>query len=174
MANNPSLAAATARVRLAQSEIRGARAGALPHVSIDAQEELEVFAGHLEAALKSLGVKDATNLGGHGSDTIVHARSSLAKDTASLGKPSVSGSTDASEIAKSLRDQLIRDPDNAEIHHHLGNLEEQLGDPLEAVRQYERAAELNSTESYLFDWGSQLLLHHAPEPAHFPAASGSR
>jgi NodT family efflux transporter outer membrane factor (OMF) lipoprotein len=46
LAGNPSLAAATARVRLAQSEIRGARAGALPHVSIDAQEQLQRFSEH--------------------------------------------------------------------------------------------------------------------------------
>ncbi len=43
LAGNPSLAAATARVRLAQSEIRGARAGALPHVTIDAQEQYQRF-----------------------------------------------------------------------------------------------------------------------------------
>src|SRR2546430_13519862 len=38
-------------------------------------------------------------------------------------------------------------------------------DPLEAVRQYQRAAELDASEPYLFDWGAELLLHHAPEPA---------
>jgi NodT family efflux transporter outer membrane factor (OMF) lipoprotein len=46
LAGNPSLAAATARVRLAQSEIRGARAGALPHLSIDAQEQIQRFSEH--------------------------------------------------------------------------------------------------------------------------------
>src|SRR5258706_16424146 len=39
LAGNPSLAAATARVRLAQAEIRGARAGALPQITVDAQEQ---------------------------------------------------------------------------------------------------------------------------------------
>ena len=43
--------------------------------------------------------------------------------------------------------------------------EEKRGDPLEAVRQYQRAAELDASEPYLFDWGAELLLHHAPEPA---------
>ena len=55
--------------------------------------------------------------------------------------------------------------DHAELHHLLADAEEKLGDSLEAVREYERAAALNSTEPYLFDWGSELLLHHAPEPA---------
>jgi tetratricopeptide (TPR) repeat protein len=55
--------------------------------------------------------------------------------------------------------------DTAELHHLLGDVEEKLGDSLEAVHQYQRAVELEPTESYLFDWGSELLLHHAPEPA---------
>jgi len=46
LAGNPSLAAAAARVRLAQSEIRGARAGALPHISVDAQEQYQRFSEH--------------------------------------------------------------------------------------------------------------------------------
>lgn len=43
LAGNPSLAAATARVRLAQAEIRGARAGALPQISINAEEQRQRF-----------------------------------------------------------------------------------------------------------------------------------
>src|SRR5262249_20895391 len=34
-----------------------------------------------------------------------------------------------------------------------------------AVRHYQRAAELAANEPHLFDWGAELLLHHAPEPA---------
>lgn len=60
---------------------------------------------------------------------------------------------------------LLATHDNAELHHLLGNVEEKLGNPLEAVRQYQRAAELDPIEPYLYDWGSELLLHHAPEPA---------
>jgi tetratricopeptide (TPR) repeat protein len=55
--------------------------------------------------------------------------------------------------------------DHAELHHLLADAEEKLGNSLEAVREYERAAALNPTEPYIFDWGSELLLHHAPEPA---------
>lgn len=112
------------------------------------------------------GVKDTTNLGGHGSEAIVRARNNLAKETVSLGKPSgIGGPANAGETASSLREELNREPNNAELHHRLAELEEQLGNPLEAVHHYQRAAEINPTEPYLFDWGAELLLHHAPEPA---------
>jgi tetratricopeptide (TPR) repeat protein len=64
-----------------------------------------------------------------------------------------------------LRTQEKDRREGADIHHLLGNVEEKLGNPLEAVRQYQRAAELDPSESNLFDWGAELLLHHAPEPA---------
>ena len=60
---------------------------------------------------------------------------------------------------------LLVHNDKAELHHLLGDVQEKLGNSLEAVREYERAAELDPSEAYLFDWGSELLLHHAPEPA---------
>lgn len=62
----------------------------------------------------------------------------------------------------------------AELHHLLGDIEEKSGNPLEAVRQYQRAAELNSSEPYFFDWGSELLLHRAVEPAIEVFGKGSR
>lgn len=70
--------------------------------------------------------------------------------------------------AKVARDQSGVDqprPDQAELHHLLARAQEQIGNPLDAVREYQRAAELEPTETNLFDWGSELLLHHAPEPA---------
>jgi len=176
------------------------------------------------------GVTDATNLGGHGSDTIVRAREKLAKDTVSLGKSDASPASVASET--SLREDVAHQPssfdanhrlghfllltgrspegmtyleragkiapgdyendydlaaanaatgnyvvaresvirliardEKPELHHLLGDIEEKLGDPLDAVRQYQRAAEMDAKEGYFFDWGAELLLHHAPEPA---------
>jgi tetratricopeptide (TPR) repeat protein len=64
--------------------------------------------------------------------------------------------------------------DQAELHHLLARAREQLGDPLDAVREYQRAAELDPGESNLFDWGSELLLHHAPEPALEVFSKGNR
>ncbi len=145
------------------------------------------------------GVTDTTNLGGHGSDTVVRTRESLAKQTATLAHPEKGEGADAAATEKSLREALDHEPasaeanhhlgtlllatgraeeavaylrraaeiqpEDAEIHHALGDAEEKRGDPLEAVRQYQRAAELDAREPYLFDWGAELLLHHAPEPA---------
>ena len=69
------------------------------------------------------------------------------------------------EAARDRLRKLMGLQDKAEVHHLLGDVQEKLGDPLEAVRQYQRAAEINPSECYVFDWGSELLLHHAPEPA---------
>lgn len=186
------------------------------------------------------GVTDTTNLGGHGSDTAVRTRNSLAKDTVSLAENAAKPSPDAArekslrELAKSQPDdfgvnrqlgQLLiaggrareaipfleraaaKDPanyenaydlalanaeagnyasardeaakllvahDQADLHHLLGDVDEKLGDSLEAVRQYQRAAELDPSESHLFDWGAELLLHHAPEPAMEVFSKGNR
>jgi len=62
----------------------------------------------------------------------------------------------------------------AELHHLLGDVEEKLGNPLEAVREYQRAAELDPSEPNLFDWGAELLMHRAAEPAIEVFAKGSR
>jgi len=62
----------------------------------------------------------------------------------------------------------------AELHHLLGNIEERLGNPLEAVREYQRAAELDPSEPNLFDWGTDLLIHRAFEPAIEVFEQGNR
>jgi tetratricopeptide (TPR) repeat protein len=121
------------------------------------------------------GVTDTTSLGGHGSDTVVRARESIAKETVSLGKDPASTAR-AADYEKE-RDQLmalLAHEDTAEFHHRLGDVQEKLGDSLDAVREYQRAAELDPTESNLFDWGSELLLHHAPEPASEVFTRGNR
>jgi tetratricopeptide (TPR) repeat protein len=186
------------------------------------------------------GVTDTTNLGGHGSDTVVRTRNSLAKDTVSLGEPKVKAPPDAAR-EKTLRELAERQPtdfganhqlgqlliadgrareaipfleraaakdsanyenaydlalanaqagnyaiareeatkllathDQADLHHLLGDVDEKLGDSLEAVRHYQRAVELVPSESHLFDWGAELLLHHAPEPATQVFSKGNR
>jgi tetratricopeptide (TPR) repeat protein len=206
------------------------------------------------------GVTDGTNLGGHGSNTIVRTKESLAKDIAALSvsgdkrpasslPPTASTSVDPAEM--SLRATAEREPedfeanhrlgkllvdhgkapearvyleraaqvkpadyenayllalayadagqyqlartnaralltaqekdrpgiaqqDQAELHHLLGDIEEKSGDPLESVREYQRAAELNPSEPNFFDWGAELLLHRAAEPAIEVFSKGNR
>jgi tetratricopeptide (TPR) repeat protein len=186
------------------------------------------------------GVTDTTNLGGHGSDTIVRNREALVKATVSLNKSSTTAPALGSEndlAEKSLREAVERQPESfdanhklgtllvadgkaregisylerasrlnpgdysnafelararaddgdcerartdvrallaiqnksnqerAEAHHLLAEVDEKLGNPLEAVQEYQRAAEFNPSESDLFDWGAELLIHHAVDPA---------
>jgi len=47
-------------------------------------------------------------------------------------------------------------------------------DPLETVRAYEHAAELDPSESHLFDWGAELLSHRAAEQAAEVFGRGNR
>jgi tetratricopeptide (TPR) repeat protein len=188
------------------------------------------------------GVTDTTSLGGHGSDTIVRTRETLAKETVSLSEAPASNPPAAvSEREKSLRTSVAREPrsfeanhllgkaldeggkardaipyldrarelkpsdyensydlalanahagnyerarddaqaliahhDTVELHHLLGDVQEKLGNSLEAVREYQHAAEMDPREPYLFDWGAELLLHHAAEPAVEIFTKGNR
>jgi tetratricopeptide (TPR) repeat protein len=69
---------------------------------------------------------------------------------------------------------VAHEPANASWHHALADLEERKGDSLTAVREYQRAAELSPNEANLFDWGAELLLHRAYEPASEVFAKGRR
>jgi tetratricopeptide (TPR) repeat protein len=109
------------------------------------------------------GVTDTTSLGGHGSDAIVRNREALAQATVSLSKEppgqTAPGQTTEHEAGR---------------HHLLAVADEKRGDAVEAVREYQRAAELSPTESNLFDWGAELLVHRAVEPALEVFTKGNR
>jgi tetratricopeptide (TPR) repeat protein len=60
---------------------------------------------------------------------------------------------------------LAERPQDAKLYALLADVEEKTGKPLEAVRSYQRAAELNPSETNVFSLGSELLLHGAPDPA---------
>jgi tetratricopeptide (TPR) repeat protein len=127
-------------------------------------------------------VTQATNSGGHGSDVVLRTTEALAKATVSLSKdkesnsgsksPTAAASTAATE--SSLLQAVALNPKDPTLHHRLGEVEEDLGKPLEAVREYQRAAELDPSELYLFDWGTELLTHRALEPATEVFAKGNR
>jgi tetratricopeptide (TPR) repeat protein len=92
------------------------------------------------------GVTDPISRGGHGSDTVLRWTEALAKATASLSEESTGK----------------------------GYAAERRGDALEAGREYRRAAELDSSEPNLFNWGTELLIHRAAEPATEVFAKGHR
>jgi tetratricopeptide (TPR) repeat protein len=121
-----------------------------------------------EPAFTVAGVTDTTALGGHGSGPVVRNSNTLSKETASLAHDSAAGSgatvpTNASREA-AIRAALAKE-DNADLRAQLAEIEESEGHPVDAVRDYQRAAEMQPTEPHLFAWGAELLLHHAPEPA---------
>ena len=122
------------------------------------------------------GVTQATNSGGHGSDTVLRSTEALAKATVSLSKESGGGSNPpvSAMTESSLRDAVTRNPADPELHHLLADIEEKLGNPLQAVREYQRAAELDPSEAHLFDWGTELLTHLALEPATEVFTKGNR
>jgi tetratricopeptide (TPR) repeat protein len=47
----------------------------------------------------------------------------------------------------------------------LASVDEKAGNFVVAVNEYQEAAHLDPSESNLFDWGSELLVHQTPEPA---------
>ncbi len=67
--------------------------------------------------------------------------------------------------AKTLIQQLLTSNNRAELHRLSGDIEESLGDPLAAEREYERAVELDPSEGNYFAWGGELLVHRAVEAA---------
>jgi tetratricopeptide (TPR) repeat protein len=101
------------------------------------------------------GVTDDTYRGGHGSGTLLRSTEALAKATASLSGP-------------------MANADGEDSHHALAEAEERSGDPLQAVREFQRAAESNPNERNLFDWGLELMSHRAPQPAAEVFSNGIR
>jgi tetratricopeptide (TPR) repeat protein len=80
----------------------------------------------------------------------------LAKAYAAVGK---------NREARGVVEAQLARQDSADLHHLLADLEEKEQHPLAAVREYQRAAELDPSESNLFDWGTELLTHRALQPA---------
>lgn len=73
--------------------------------------------------------------------------------------------TNQMKSAERLIHQMLARKDTAELHNLLAEAEEKLGDYVAAANEYERAAHLDPSESNIFDWGSELLLHHTVDPA---------
>jgi tetratricopeptide (TPR) repeat protein len=216
-----ALAEGTYTVRAETAERGKASSPAVPlHAKETKTIDLTLSASSLsffdEPTFSVAGVTDTTNLGGHGSDTVVRTKDALAKATVSLSKGVGAEEAANSRTEESWRASLQNDPgnfvanvrlgkllvesgrtgdakaylaraseveagndsisprDRADLHHLLGDIAEQAGDPLAAVREYQRATELDASETNIFDWGAELLLHHAPEPATEVFGNGNR
>jgi Flp pilus assembly protein TadD len=90
-----------------------------------------------------------------------------------LGKSLTDHGKAAEAVPYLLRASRLN-PKDPDVHHLLGAVEEGLGNPLDAVREYQRAAELDPSEPHLFDWGTELLTHRALEPATEVFTKGNR
>jgi tetratricopeptide (TPR) repeat protein len=67
--------------------------------------------------------------------------------------------------ARQLVQDLVKKKDTAELHNLMGEIEERDGKFVAAANQYETAAHMDPSESNLFDWGSELLIHRTLAPA---------
>lgn len=67
--------------------------------------------------------------------------------------------------ARQLVQDLLKKKNAAELHNLLGEIEEKDGKFVAAANEYETAAHMDPSESNLFDWGSELLIHRTLDPA---------
>jgi tetratricopeptide (TPR) repeat protein len=137
------------------------------------------------------GVTDWNNAGMHGSDVTMRTSEALAKETLALRseRASENSASDAKVVANSLNSgeseeqlrtarerarKMLANGETADAHRLLGELDERLGEPLEAVREFERAARMDANERNYFEWGAELLLHKADQPAVEVFTKGAR
>jgi tetratricopeptide (TPR) repeat protein len=128
------------------------------------------------------GVTDWSNLGLHGSAASSRTSESLAKETLTLKSSDMEIAPTGKwgkqyEVALAYwakgdfaraREEVqkaLAVADNSDGHRLLGEIDERLNEPLEAVREYEKAVHMDPSEQNYFEWGTELLLHKAAEPA---------
>lgn len=129
------------------------------------------------------GVTDWNNTGIHASDTNQRTSEALVKDTLAL-KPeegeATTGSAKPGEIERELKEErerikrMLASAETADGHRRLAELDERLGDPLEAVHEFQQAALMQPSEQNYFAWATELLLHRADQPAVEVFAKGAR
>ena len=67
--------------------------------------------------------------------------------------------------ARHLVQDLLKLKDTAELHNLLGEVEEKDGNFVPAANEFQTAAHADPSESNLFDWASELLLHRTLDPS---------
>ncbi|HEY1679150.1 MAG TPA: tetratricopeptide repeat protein [Candidatus Sulfotelmatobacter sp.] len=73
--------------------------------------------------------------------------------------------TNKPKSARQIVQTLLQAKNAAELHNLLGQIEEKDGQYVTAANEFETAARQDPSESNLFDWASELLLHQTLEPA---------
>jgi tetratricopeptide (TPR) repeat protein len=71
---------------------------------------------------------------------------------------------DLAKARQQAHDMLERQ-NTAELHNLLGEIEEATGNSVTAANEYQLAVHMDPSEGNVFDWGNELLLHRAFEPA---------
>jgi len=87
----------------------------------------------------------------------------------------VAGVTDGANRGGHGSDAILRSSEAlANAATALSDVNEHARDPLQAAREYQRAAEQDPSERNLFDWGAELLAHRANGPAIEVFTRGAR
>jgi len=73
--------------------------------------------------------------------------------------------TGNTRLARQVVQTLLKEKNTAELHNLLGQIEEKDGQYVVAANEFETAAHQDPSESNLFDWASELLMHRTLEPA---------
>ena len=141
------------RKKLDSAEVQFAKAVELEPNNFDANHnlgELYIQRGKLQQAAESLAKaqKIEPDSYDNGYD--------LARAYLLIGKTNDARGTIGSLIAKK---------NTAELHNLLAEVEEKEGKFVAAANEYETAAHMEPSESNLFDWGSELLVHRTLDPS---------
>lgn len=67
--------------------------------------------------------------------------------------------------ARSFVQSLLKVKDTAELHNLLAQVEEKDGNFVQAASEFQAAAHMDPSESNLFDWAGEFLLHRTLDPA---------
>jgi Flp pilus assembly protein TadD len=110
------------------------------------------------------GVTDWSNAGLHGSATTSKASDALTRETVEF-KSENTGTKDRSSGSSPAAVERTAEEAEADRRRLSGDAEERSGNPVGAVGEYQRAVRLDPSEENYFAWGSELLLHKAPQQA---------
>ena len=102
---------------------------------------------------------------GHYQDALKHLQAAYAADPANYDNEyalaqALKMAGENTLAREHVRRLLARRP-GTDLHRLEGELDESLGDPLSAVREFQEAASENPSEDNYFAWGSELLYHRA-------------